>query len=85
MSLSLEGKGAPLGVGPAPSDEDSRLLFFFHLFDKKTWCVVDKTMWITMYQSGIECYILLYKWEKVESEHHYTFLDQKPTIHANHS
>jgi len=29
MSLSLEGKGAPLGVGPAPSDEDSYLLFFF--------------------------------------------------------
>ncbi len=31
-----------------------------------------------MYQSGIECYILLYKWEKVESEHHYIFSDKNP-------
>ena len=28
MSSSHEGKGAPLGVGPAPSDEDSYLLLF---------------------------------------------------------
>ena len=35
-------------------------------------------MWITMYHSGIGCYILLCKWEKVESEHHYVFSDKYP-------
>lgn len=31
-----------------------------------------------MCQSGIECYILLCKWEKVEGEHHYAFSDKNP-------